>query len=222
LNHYHINSEATQFITNLSTQVPLWVNKLRVLSYYTFVPRHGSGIPCLADNYKMSLTEAIGIIRHLISVITESVVVLEGVWFLFTSMDAFLHKNTDVDDCADLSKISYQPIPNGFLRRNSRFKHDYFEVSIKFGEVELLATGGFLGGGGGAHVPKINPFLVTSVLDLPNDLTGKIETPSSVLVYTRKDPIDMNAVITSNRIINQYLKNRCWKTLEIYIEAISR
>lgn len=48
-------------------------------------------------------------------------VVLEKHWFLMMSFSLFIHNNTQIDNCADLSKVSYQARAVAFTRRKTRF-----------------------------------------------------------------------------------------------------
>lgn len=75
-----------------------------------------------------------------------SLIVLSNHWFFVTSLDIFIHNNINSDDCADDSKVMYQDEPIAYIRRKTQFKIEYFELSIRIGEVEMLANGGFWGG----------------------------------------------------------------------------
>ncbi|KAI9273434.1 hypothetical protein EDC94DRAFT_502483, partial [Helicostylum pulchrum] len=124
---------------------------------------------------------------------------------LVTSLDVFIHNNVAIDDCADLSKISYQNTPIAYIRRKTRFKNDYFEFSIKVGNVEMLATGGFWGKLQYTDI-VISPFLGSSIPGLPEEITGLVSNPSSCEIFTLNQESNLVNPVRSYRTISQYLK----------------
>ena len=77
--------------------------------------------------------------------LVESVVKLENHWFLMTSFSCFIHSYPQINDCADLSKVGNQEKAVAFIRRKTNLGKDYFELTYRFGFVEVLANSGFFG-----------------------------------------------------------------------------
>ncbi|KAG2195725.1 hypothetical protein INT46_001207 [Mucor plumbeus] len=69
-----------------------------------------------------------------------------------------------------------------YVRRKTKFKLEYFELCFKIGEVELLATGGFWKEISNDLV-SINPFLGSSIPNLPNVITGPVTNASSREIF---------------------------------------
>lgn len=57
-----------------------------------------------------------------------------------------------------------------------RFEKDYFELTYRFGYVELLATSGFFGS-------VDDPFLGSSVQELPATITTNFQTISTYVIF---------------------------------------
>jgi hypothetical protein len=102
--------------------------------------------------------------------------ILDEYWFFMTSFSLFIHNNQKIDDCADLSKVSYQNEEVGFIRKKTKLGRDYFELTVRFGCIELLATSGFFGS-------LFSPFLGSSIKDLPTAITGLYETISTKRIF---------------------------------------
>lgn len=125
-------------------------------------------------------------------------------WYVIvTSLSIFIH-GTDLDDCAHHSKIGYQSKPIAYIRRNKRFSLEYFELSIRIGNIEALATGGF-------H-SKLDdndsspaPFLGSSIKNLPEEFMKAFNTPNTNDIYVGEEE---KKAVKTNRIINQYTKNQ--------------
>ncbi|KAI9483612.1 MAG: hypothetical protein EXX96DRAFT_606591 [Benjaminiella poitrasii] len=132
--------------------------------------------------------------------LVESVVILESHWFFMTSFSCFIHNNLKIDDCADLSKVGHQEKAVALIRRKTRLGKDCFELTYRFGYVELLATSGFFGSMDGMF---FSPFLGSSVQDLPATITTSLQTVSTNVVFIA---IEQKEFICKNRIINQYYK----------------
>ncbi|KAI8063104.1 hypothetical protein BDF21DRAFT_347208 [Thamnidium elegans] len=79
------------------------------------------------------------------NIFIESISIIDDIYLIMTSCSIFIHNNPAINDCAQLSKMSYQKNPIAYIRRNKRFSLEYFEYSIRIGELEILATGGFWG-----------------------------------------------------------------------------
>ncbi|KAI9245599.1 hypothetical protein EDC94DRAFT_530121, partial [Helicostylum pulchrum] len=50
----------------------------------------------------------------------------------------FIHTMKKIDDCAQASRMAYQTKPIASIRRNKRFSAEYFEFSIRIGELKNL------------------------------------------------------------------------------------
>lgn len=78
-------------------------------------------------------------------------------------------------------------------------------MSIRLGELEVLATGGFWG-----HLNvqsnKLVPFLGSSIHSLPHTIYGEIVTSHTKSIFVLNKNIQVEP-FTTNRILNQYLKN---------------
>ncbi|KAG1138510.1 hypothetical protein G6F37_010456 [Rhizopus arrhizus] len=130
----------------------------------------------------------------------ESVLILANHWFLVTSFSSFIHNNPKVDDCADKSIIRYQSNPIAFIRRKSQYGKDYFELTIRFGYVELVVTSGFFGSVDGKFYTA---FLGSSIHNLPELITTNFNTTSTSMIFVS---VQQKHYILRNRIMNQYLK----------------
>ncbi|KAG1136430.1 hypothetical protein G6F37_012023 [Rhizopus arrhizus] len=130
----------------------------------------------------------------------ESVVILANHWFLITSFSSFIHNNPKVDDCADKSIISYQSNPIAFIRRKFQYGKDYFELTIRFGYVELVVTSGFFISVDGKFYTA---FLGSSIHNLPELITTNFNTTSTSMIFVS---IQQKHYILRKRIMNQYLK----------------
>lgn len=118
-------------------------------------------------------------------------------WLLITNLDVFIYGNAKIDDCADLSKISYQKKPVAYIRRETRFSNEYFEFSIKVRDVEMLATGGLWGEIENKDI-IMTPFKGLSIPNLPKEITGLVSNPSSNDIFV----INSNSPVRSYRTIN--------------------
>ncbi|KAI8350338.1 hypothetical protein EDC96DRAFT_485877 [Choanephora cucurbitarum] len=72
----------------------------------------------------------------------ESVVMMDNHWFFVTSFCMFVHEK-HVDDCADKSAVGLQRDPVMFMRKKTRMGNDFFELTLRFSNVELLFTSSF-------------------------------------------------------------------------------
>ncbi|KAI8052668.1 hypothetical protein BDF21DRAFT_325205, partial [Thamnidium elegans] len=88
----------------------------------------------MSEKWRITAEEAENIATNYGTKFVNSITRLAGnYWFLITSLDIFIHNNAKIDDCADLSKISYQKNPIAYIRRKTSFKSEYFEFSIRIG-----------------------------------------------------------------------------------------
>lgn len=181
---------------------PLYVGKLCDLECYQPIKNDIYSVKAMSREWSITAKEAEVIATKYGKMFVNSLTRLsDNYWFLITSLDIFIHKNPTIDDCADLSKIAYQNTPVSYLRRKTRYSNEYFELCIKIGNVEMLATSGFWGEIDTNNF-EINPFLGSSIPNLPEDLTGLVSNPSPNIFID-----DLAACVRSNGTINQYLKN---------------
>ncbi|CEG76643.1 hypothetical protein RMATCC62417_11506 [Rhizopus microsporus] len=129
----------------------------------------------------------------------KSVVVLEKHRFLMTSFSLFIHNNTQIDDCADLSKVGYQARAVAFIRRKTRLGKDYFELTYRLGYLELLATSDFFGSVDGESFP----FLGSSIQEFPVAIKEAYKTVSASAIFI---PKIQKPYTCKNRILNQHYK----------------
>jgi hypothetical protein len=87
-----------------------------------------------------------------------------------------------------------------FIRRKTKLGKDHFELTYRFGYVELLATSGFFGSEDGTF---FSPFLGSSVQELPAAITKSFQTISTNVIFIA---IEQKEYICKSRIINQYYK----------------
>jgi len=150
----------------------------------------------------MNATKANETCNYYGNLLTECVCVFEDWFFIVTSLSIFIH-GTDLDDCAHHSKIGHQSKPIAYIRRNKRFSLEYFELSIRIGNIEALATGGF-------HSKlndndsSLSPFLGSSLKNLPEEFMKAVNTPNTNNIYVREG----KETVKTNRIMNQYIKNQ--------------
>ncbi|CAO3616292.1 unnamed protein product [Mucor hiemalis] len=154
----------------------------------------------LMDKTNLTFDEASKIVNTHCPQLVESVVILKNNWFFMTSFSVFIHNNPQVDDCADLSKVGHQEKMVAIIRRKTRLGKDYFELTFRFGYVEVLATGGFFGS---VKDMSFSPFLGSSIANLPTSITGSIETVFSSVIYTS---INKKEFLHKKRLLNQYYK----------------
>ncbi|KAI7880263.1 uncharacterized protein EV154DRAFT_524010 [Mucor mucedo] len=127
--------------------------------------------------------------------LVESVIIL----VFMTRFSCFIHNNHQIDDCADLSKVGHQEKAVALIRRKTRLGKDYFELTYRFGYVELFATSGFFGSVDGTF---FSPFLGSSVQELPATITISFRTVSTNVIFIA---IEQKEYVCK-RIMNQYYK----------------
>jgi hypothetical protein len=71
----------------------------------------------------------------------ECASIMDGVCFFITSFCVFVHSK-QVDDCADSSLVSVQKKVTAFIRKETRTGSDYFELTVRLSNVELLVEDG--------------------------------------------------------------------------------
>lgn len=87
-----------------------------------------------------------------------------------------------------------------YIRRKAKLVKDYFELTYRFGYVELLAASEFFGKGRKTYHPRI---LGSSVQKLPATITTSFQIISTKVIYIS---IERKESTCKNRIINQYYK----------------
>ncbi|RCH87853.1 hypothetical protein CU098_009464, partial [Rhizopus stolonifer] len=129
----------------------------------------------------------------------EAVVILESYWFFLTSFSVFIH-DKNVDDCADNSRVGLQQEAVSFIRKKTRAGSDYFELTTRFSNVELLATSGFFGN---VDSNTVLAFIGSSIQNLPSSLAERYDTVSSKYVFVPRTSVPFTNV---ERLLNQYIK----------------
>ncbi|KAG2201559.1 hypothetical protein INT47_007436 [Mucor saturninus] len=162
--------------------------------------KNNFGDDLLMKKTDLNAVEASRIVNEYAPKLVESVIILENHWFFMTSFSCFIHDNNQIDDCADLSKIGHQDKTVAFIRRKTRLGKDFFELTYRFGYVEILGTSGFFGSVDGTF---FSPFLGSSVQELPATITTSLRTVSTNVIFIA---LEQKEYICKNRIINQYYK----------------
>lgn len=129
----------------------------------------------------------------------ELVTIIDDHWFFITSFSVFIH-DSNLDDCADASRVGLQLSAVAFIRKKTRAGKDYFEFTLRFNNVELLATSGFFGC---VDDDTVAAFVGSSVQGLPKSIIERYDTLSSTYIFITKAIAPSIAV---ERLINQYLK----------------
>lgn len=126
--------------SNLSQLVHAFVSRLFDTSCYKLL--QNEDIQAMLTEERIDNDEAKLIITRHCPKFVETVVIINEIWFLYTSFCAFIHKK-ELDDCADASRVGSQTEPVSFVRRKTRAGSDYFEQTARTGMTELLVTSGF-------------------------------------------------------------------------------
>ncbi|RCH88292.1 hypothetical protein CU098_007295 [Rhizopus stolonifer] len=197
--YYLANKKTIVMKDNLSHMVASPINRFFNSKEY-HVWKNDFGDDLLMKKTDLDAVEASRIVNEYGPKLVESVVVLEDHWFFITSFSCFIHSNHQIDDCADLSKVGHQEKAVAFIRRKTKLGKDYFELTYRFGYVELLATSGFFGSVDGTF---FSPFLGSSVQELPAAIIKSFQTISTNVIFIA---IEQKKYIRKNRIINQYYK----------------
>ncbi|KAI8372126.1 hypothetical protein BD560DRAFT_307630, partial [Blakeslea trispora] len=134
----------------------------------------------------------------------ESVVVMARHWFFTTSFCIFVHEKK-LDDCSDNSRVGVQEDPVALIRKKTRAGKDFFELTIRFSNIELLCTSGFF-----CHVnrPSITPFFGSSIQNLPKDIIESYGTVHSKDIFIPKKEAPF---VKTARLLNQYVKKQSAK-----------
>ncbi|CAO3691292.1 unnamed protein product [Rhizopus microsporus] len=175
--YYLANKEAIVMKDNLSHMIASPINRFFNSKEHR-VWKNDFGDDLLMKKTDLDAVEASRIVNEYGPKLVESVVILENHWFFMTSFSCFIHNNHQIDDCADLSKVGHQEKAVAFIRRKTKLGKDYFELTYRFGYVELLATSGFFGSVDGTF---FSPFLGSSVQELPVAITKSFQTISTNL-----------------------------------------
>lgn len=198
---YYKNSKSKAIMkNNLGHILACSVNRFFETTKYHDLWLNYQNDTLMRESNDLSADEATCLVKKYCPQFVESVVVLANHWFFITSFSPFIHNNFKVDDCADRSVISYQSNPIAFIRRKSQYGKDYFELTIRFGYVELVATSGFFGSVDGRFYTA---FLGSSLHNLPELITANFNTSSTSMIFVS---IQQNQYTLKNRIMNQYLK----------------
>ncbi|CAO3620660.1 unnamed protein product [Mucor hiemalis] len=120
----------------------------------------------------------------------ESVTIIDNHWFFITSFSVFIH-DSKLDDCADTSRVGLQLSAVAFIRKKTRTGKDYFEFTLRFNNVELLATSGF---SGCVDDDTIAAFVGSSVQGLPKSIIERYDTLSSAYIFITKAVLSSIAV----------------------------
>lgn len=197
--YYLANKETMVMKDNLSHMIASPINRFFNSKEYR-VWKNNFGDDLLMKKTDLDAVEASRIVKEYGPKLVESVVILENHWFFITSFSCFIHNNPQIDDCADLSKVGHQEKAVAFIRRKTKLGKDYFELTYRFGYVELLATSGFFGSVDGTF---FSPFLGSSVQELPTAITTSFQTISTNIIFIA---IKQKEYICKSRIMNQYYK----------------
>ncbi|KAL1925860.1 hypothetical protein VTP01DRAFT_7284 [Rhizomucor pusillus] len=163
----------------------------------------------------LTSTAANDLVKELAERYIEAVVIFDNYWFFITGIDLFLHRRPTIDDCADNSSIPFKQHAEAAIRVKSNSGWDYYELTIRVGDLELLAVGGF-------HGDDLNdsrhPFLGSSVSNLPQELKQP-KVATDILIRSR-----CGKLCSSNRLLRQYGKssaNLAWSfhSLRFYLRA---
>jgi hypothetical protein len=193
--YYLANKETAVMKDNLSHMIASPINRFFNAKEY-HVWKNDFGDNLLMKKTDLDAVEASRIVLEYGPKLVESVVILENHWFFMTSFSCFIHNNLQIDDCADLSQVGHQEKAVAFIRRKTTLGKDYFELTYRFGYVELLATSGFFGSVDGTF---FSPFLGSSVQELPATITTRFQTISTNVVFIT---IEQKEYICKNRIVN--------------------
>ncbi|KAI7878510.1 hypothetical protein K492DRAFT_117466, partial [Lichtheimia hyalospora FSU 10163] len=109
----------------------------------------------------------------------ESIIQFDEFFFFVTSLDLFWHNRPDVDDCANNESIAFSVTPNAAIKTKTMFKKTFYELSIFFGHLEFLCTGGFWGEWTSS---ELKPFLGSSIRGLPQSMKGSNITTTNIFV----------------------------------------
>lgn len=169
------------------------------------------GNDLLMKKTDLNVVEASGIAHKYGLMFVELLILLENYWFFMISFSYFIHNKFQIDDCAILSKVEHQEKAVTFIRRKINFGKDYFELTYKFGYIELLAASGFFGS---VDDTSFFPFLRSSIQELPATITTRLEIISIKVVFITNV---QKQYVRKNRIVNQYFRRMVY---EGYARAI--
>ncbi|KAG1111367.1 hypothetical protein G6F42_015053 [Rhizopus arrhizus] len=198
---YYKNSKGMAIMkNNLGHILACSVNRFFDVTKYQELKVNYQNDTLMRESNDLNADEANRLVDKYCPQYVESVLILANHWFLVTSFSSFIHNNPKVDDCADKSIISYQSNPIAFIRRKSQYGKDYFELTIRFGYVELVVTSGFFGSVDGKFYTA---FLGSSIHNLPELIITNFNTTSTSMIFVS---VQQKHYILRNRIMNQYLK----------------
>lgn len=101
-----------------------------------------------------------------------------------------------------MSRVGFQEEMVSFILKKTRSGRDYFELTTRFLDVELLVTSGFFFGR--VESNKVRVFFGSAIPNLSASITNRYDTVSSKTIY-----IPDVAVLATKvpRLLNQYVKN---------------
>lgn len=134
---------------------------------------------------------------------TIAICIIDDYFSVITNNSVFIYHYAAIDDFAHHSTIAYQPKPVVYMRKHRRFRHDYHELSVRIGYLELVATGSLWGA---VSDNTLVPFLGSSLSSLPLALSQDVTSKQSYQIFVNvEEPVD---TVCTNRIMNQYLKKQ--------------
>lgn len=87
------------------------------------------------------------------------------------------------------------------FEKKNRAGSDYFELTMRFNNIEFLVNSGFFGDNNG---DKMAAFFGSSISNLPRKITERFDVPFTKDIFI---PKTTRPYLTCERILNQYLKN---------------
>ncbi|CAO3675401.1 unnamed protein product [Rhizopus stolonifer] len=183
MNFFFTDKEKVKFKTKLSHQLPLFCNQLFQTKNYTLLSMEGFDGKLMNKETKLDLSQAKQLVKEAGSVFVESVIILQGYWFLVTSFSVFIHNPNRVDDCADKSRFPYQNNPVAFVQRKTNYGTSSFELVFRIGYVEVLANSGFIGS---KSSTELIPFVDSALQQLSETISTSIEISTTERIFINK------------------------------------
>lgn len=193
---YAQETQSYQLKNQLEYLLPCHLNRFWKLREYSL-------INAATSKETLTASKANDLANHYGKLLTSAICIIDEYFFVITSSSVFIHQHAAIDDCAHHSTIAYQPKPVVYIRKHKRFRHDYHELSVRIGYLEILATGGFWGA---VSDNTLVPFLGSSLSLLPAALSQDVTSKQSYQIFVNmEEPVD---TVCTNRIMNQYLKKQ--------------
>lgn len=92
-----------------------------------------------------------------------------------------------------------------FIRKKTRVEFDYFGLTLRHNNIELLATSSFFGE---LTSQNVSAFLGSSIGNLPVSITESYHTASTDWIFILRTPARS---VNTERLINQYIKKQAGK-----------